>query len=33
MTFASRAAGHAVLGGDARRPARQLGALARARRS
>ena len=32
LTFASRAAGHALLGGDARRPARQLAALARARR-
>jgi N-acetylglucosaminyl-diphospho-decaprenol L-rhamnosyltransferase len=32
ITFASRAAGHAVLGGDAGRPARQLAALARARR-
>jgi GT2 family glycosyltransferase len=32
LTFASRAAGHAVLGGDARRPRRQLAALARARR-
>ena len=32
LTFASRAAGHAALGGDARRPWRQLGALARARR-
>jgi len=32
LTFATRAAGHAVLGGDARRPARQLAALARARR-
>jgi GT2 family glycosyltransferase len=31
LTFASRAAGHAVLGGDARRPWRQLRALARAR--
>jgi glycosyltransferase involved in cell wall biosynthesis/GT2 family glycosyltransferase len=31
LTFASRAAGHALLGGDARRPARQLAALARAR--
>jgi N-acetylglucosaminyl-diphospho-decaprenol L-rhamnosyltransferase len=33
LTFASRAAGHALLGGDARRPARQLAALVRARRS
>ncbi len=33
LTFASRVAGHAVLGGDARRPARQLAALARACRS
>ena len=33
LTFASRAAGHALLGGDARRPARQLAALARARRA
>jgi GT2 family glycosyltransferase len=32
LTFASRAAGHAVLGGDARRPARQLAALAAVRR-
>jgi len=32
LTFASRAIGHALLGGDARRPARQLAALARARR-
>jgi N-acetylglucosaminyl-diphospho-decaprenol L-rhamnosyltransferase len=32
ITFASRAAGHAVLGGDAGRPAHQLAALARARR-
>jgi N-acetylglucosaminyl-diphospho-decaprenol L-rhamnosyltransferase len=31
LTFVSRAAGHALLGGDARRPARQLAALARAR--
>jgi N-acetylglucosaminyl-diphospho-decaprenol L-rhamnosyltransferase len=31
LTFASRAVGHAVLGGDVRRPARQLVALARAR--
>ncbi len=31
LTFASRAAGHALLGGDARRPWRQLRALARAR--
>ena len=33
LTFASRAAGHALLGGDARRPARQLAALVRARRA
>jgi GT2 family glycosyltransferase len=33
VTFASRAAAHALAGGDARRPARQLAALARARRS
>ena len=33
LTFASRAAGHAVLGGDARRPGRQLAALVRARRA
>jgi len=33
ITFGSRAAGHALLGGDARRPRRQLGALIRARRS
>jgi GT2 family glycosyltransferase len=33
LTFASRAAGHAVLGGDARRPLRQLAALGRARRA
>jgi N-acetylglucosaminyl-diphospho-decaprenol L-rhamnosyltransferase len=32
VTFASRAGAHALLGGDARRPARQLAALARARR-
>ncbi|HTE58996.1 MAG TPA: glycosyltransferase [Solirubrobacteraceae bacterium] len=32
LTFASRAAGHALLGGHAGRPARQLAALARARR-
>jgi len=32
LTFASRAVGHALLGGDARRPARQLAALGRARR-
>jgi N-acetylglucosaminyl-diphospho-decaprenol L-rhamnosyltransferase len=32
LTFATRAAGHALLGGDARRPWRQLQALARARR-
>jgi GT2 family glycosyltransferase len=31
LTFASRAAGHALLGGDASRPWRQLTALARAR--
>ena len=31
VTFATRAAAHAALGGDARRPARQLAALARAR--
>ena len=31
LTFASRAAAHAVVGGDARRPWRQLRALARAR--
>jgi len=30
LTFASRAAGHALLGGDARRPLRQLQALRRA---
>ena len=30
LTFASRAAGHALLGGDAARPRRQLDALARA---
>jgi N-acetylglucosaminyl-diphospho-decaprenol L-rhamnosyltransferase len=33
LTFASRAAGHALLGGDAGRPARQLAALVRARRA
>lgn len=33
LTFASRAAAHAVVGGDARRPVRQLAALARARRA
>jgi len=33
VTFASRAAGHGLLGGDARRPRRQLAALARARRA
>jgi GT2 family glycosyltransferase len=33
LTFASRAAAHAVAGGDARRPARQLAALLRARRA
>jgi N-acetylglucosaminyl-diphospho-decaprenol L-rhamnosyltransferase len=32
LTFVSRAAGHALLGGDASRPRRQLAALARARR-
>ncbi len=32
-TFASRTAAHALLGGDAARPARQLRALARARRA
>ena len=32
LTFASRWAGHALLGGDARRPRRQLGALRAARR-
>jgi N-acetylglucosaminyl-diphospho-decaprenol L-rhamnosyltransferase len=32
LTFASRAAGHAVLGGDANRPRAQLAALRRARR-
>jgi N-acetylglucosaminyl-diphospho-decaprenol L-rhamnosyltransferase len=32
LTFATRAAGHALLGGDARRPWHQLAALARARR-
>ena len=32
LTFASRTAGHALAGGDARRPARQLAALVRARR-
>jgi GT2 family glycosyltransferase len=32
LTFASRTAGHALLGGDARRPRRQLAALLRARR-
>jgi N-acetylglucosaminyl-diphospho-decaprenol L-rhamnosyltransferase len=31
LTFASRAAGHALVGGDAKRPWRQLRALARAR--
>jgi N-acetylglucosaminyl-diphospho-decaprenol L-rhamnosyltransferase len=31
LTFASRAAAHALIGGDAARPWRQLGALARAR--
>jgi hypothetical protein len=33
VTFASRAAAHALLGGDAGRPARQLAALVRARRA
>ncbi len=33
LTFASRGAAHALAGGDARRPARQLAALARARRA
>jgi N-acetylglucosaminyl-diphospho-decaprenol L-rhamnosyltransferase len=33
LTFASRAAAHAVTSGDARRPARQLAALMRARRA
>jgi N-acetylglucosaminyl-diphospho-decaprenol L-rhamnosyltransferase len=33
VTFASRTAAHALLGGDARRPARQLAALIRARRA
>ena len=33
VTFATRAAGHALLGGDARRPWRQLAALAEARSS
>ena len=33
LTFVSRTAGHALCGGDARRPARQLAALVRARRS
>jgi len=32
LTFASRAAGHALLGGDGERPRRQLAALVRARR-
>jgi N-acetylglucosaminyl-diphospho-decaprenol L-rhamnosyltransferase len=32
LTFATRAAGHALTGGDAQRPWRQLAALARARR-
>jgi hypothetical protein len=32
LTFASRAAAHTLLGGDARRPARQLAALIGARR-
>jgi N-acetylglucosaminyl-diphospho-decaprenol L-rhamnosyltransferase len=32
LTFASRAVGHALFGGDVRRPVRQLRALARARR-
>ncbi len=33
VTFASRTAAHALLGGDARRPARQLAALLKARRA
>jgi N-acetylglucosaminyl-diphospho-decaprenol L-rhamnosyltransferase len=33
VTFASRACGHALLGGDSRRPWRQLVAVARARRA
>ena len=33
LTFATRAAAHGLVGGDARRPARQLAALARAWRS
>jgi GT2 family glycosyltransferase len=33
LTFASRSAAHALAGGDARRPSRQLAALARARRA
>jgi N-acetylglucosaminyl-diphospho-decaprenol L-rhamnosyltransferase len=33
LTFASRTAGHALLGGDARRPWRQLVAVAQARRA
>jgi GT2 family glycosyltransferase len=33
LTFATRAAGHAVLGGDAARPRAQLEALRRARRA
>jgi GT2 family glycosyltransferase len=33
LTFASRTVAHAVTGGDARRPARQLRALAKARRT
>jgi GT2 family glycosyltransferase len=33
LTFATRAAGHAILGGDARRPREQLAALRRARRA
>jgi hypothetical protein len=32
LTFATRAAGHAILGGDAARPRAQLAALRRARR-
>jgi N-acetylglucosaminyl-diphospho-decaprenol L-rhamnosyltransferase len=33
LTFATRAAGHALLGGDSRRPRAQLAALRRVRRS
>ena len=33
LTFATRAAGHALLGGDAARPRAQLAALRRARRT